>query len=587
VPANVLWISGSTEWTAMAENIAGVQFSIEPDVPEAVERLRRTPFDAAILSLPSAEFSEEESLDELLRHDPQLPVIVHHPIGTIDDAIRLTRRGAFYVLSGAPDRDRFEAAINMALQKPRAVRQEDPAQNWRRFLIGESPSIRQICDVIDLIAARRCTVLITGETGTGKEVIARAIHNASNRAHLSMVAVNCTALPENLIEAELFGHTRGAFTGAHTSRIGRFEQAHRSSLFLDEIGDLPLPAQAKLLRVLQEQEFQRVGSSENVHVDVRVIAASNADLEHAVRENRFREDLFYRLNVVPIHLPPLRERREDIPLLLNHFIDRICREEQTAVKRISPEAVSYLSELEWPGNVRQLEHAVQVAVALSHDRTILYPGDFPVRRAASMRGSAVSEQPLVRVPEEGLDFEQVVTSFERSLLNQALAASGGNKARAADLLRIKRTTLLSKMKTFDEREVAEAPKKPIAMASRPAALVAEKDGAIRKFISRVLQGEGYRVLEAAGSSGALELFNCWRNEISLFVAGPDVPGFTGAELLRRLRTSLPSLPAILIGDEAGSTLRQTETVARPFTSEDLLAALSSVTGAAEQTAACA
>jgi len=573
----------------------GLQFMVEPDVPEALDRLRRDVFDAAVLCLPSAEFSDEDSLDELLRRDPRLPVIVHHPAGTVDDAIRLTRRGAFYVLLGPADRDRLEAALNMAVQKPRPLHEHGEVPQWRRFLIGQSPSIRQICEVINLIASRRCTVLITGETGTGKEVIARAIHAASKRAHLPMVSVNCTALPATLIETELFGHTRGAFTGAHTSRVGRFEQAHRSSLFLDEIGDLPLPAQAKLLRVLQEQEFQRVGSSENVHVDVRVIAASNANLEDEVRENRFREDLYYRLNVVPVHLPPLRERREDIPLLLDYFLDKTCRAEETTPKQISPEAVSWLSSLEWPGNVRQLEHAVQMAVALSGTRDMLYPGDFPVRRPASSGASSAMVQPLVRVPEEGLDFEEVVTSFERSLLNQALVVTGGNKARAADLLRIKRTTLLSKIKTFDEREserAAEIPRKPAASAARPTALVVEKDGAIRKFIARILGSEGYRVLEAAATAGALELFACWRNDIALMVTGTDLPGMSGGELLRRLRSSLPSLPAIIVADEdcaEGMPGRQTECISRPFAPEDLVNALNTLLGADTDrtTVACA
>lgn len=323
---------------------------------------------------------------------------------------------------------------------------------WRQFLIGESPAIRQLCDIIELIAAKRVTVLISGETGTGKEVVARAIHAASNRSLLPMVAVNCTALPASLVESELFGHSKGAFTGAHTNRIGRFEQAHRSTIFLDEIGDLPLEAQGKLLRVLQEQAFERVGSSETVRVDVRVIAASNVNLEDAVRERRFREDLFYRLNVIPVHLPPLRERREDIPLLLNYFLGKVCAAEFLPPKQVSEEAFHLLMRQEWPGNVRQLEHAVQMAVALSGDRHTLTAQDFMFRGRpvpASPISIASSNPPLVTVGHDGIDFEQVVSDFERSLVNQALAVSGGNKARAADLLRIKRTTLLAKLKVFE------------------------------------------------------------------------------------------------------------------------------------------
>ena len=312
-----------------------------------------------------------------------------------------------------------------------------------------------VCDVIELIARKRCTVLISGETGTGKEVIARAIHAASARATHPLVAVNCTALPETLIEAELFGHAKGAFTGAHTARVGRFEQANRGTLFLDEIGDIPLSFQAKLLRVLQEQEVQRVGSSETIKLDVRVIAASNVDLEVAVAERRFRNDLYYRLNVVPIHLPPLRDRREDIPLLVEHVLTKIQDAEGGPLKTISDGALDFLMQLDWPGNVRQLEHALHMAVALSGDREMLEMRDFAGTRSLRTRAAENADStPLVQLPEDGLDLESEVTRFELSLLNQALAVAGGNKARAANLLRIKRTTLLAKMKALGERTQA-------------------------------------------------------------------------------------------------------------------------------------
>jgi len=328
--------------------------------------------------------------------------------------------------------------------------------SWRRFLIGESRPMVEICDIINLIASKRCTVLITGETGTGKEVIARAIHAASNRYAFSLVAVNCTAIPSNLIESELFGHTRGAFTGAQFNRVGRFEQAHRGTIFLDEIGDLPLEAQAKLLRVLQEREFQHVVSSETIRVDVRVIAASNVDLEVATRERKFREDLYYRLNVVPIHMPPLRERRDDIPLLLTYFLEKISDAEQLPRKRVSNDALEYLQSLDWPGNVRQIEHAVQMAFALSGDREILRAADFCLPQRNAPKNLVQAAAPLVTLSPDGLDFEEVVGEFERSLLNQALALTAGNKSQAADLLRIKRTTLLAKLKAFEEPTLALA-----------------------------------------------------------------------------------------------------------------------------------
>jgi transcriptional regulator with GAF, ATPase, and Fis domain len=300
--------------------------------------------------------------------------------------------------------------------------------------------MERTAEVIRLVAGRRSTVLITGETGTGKEMVARAIHRASSRAHLPLVTVNCNALPENLIEAELFGHVRGAFTGAVQHRVGRFEQAHRGTLFLDEIGDLPLDMQTKLLRVLQEREFQRVGSSETIHVDVRLIAATNVDLAARVGERKFREDLYYRLNVVPIATPPLRERLEDIPSLTGHFIEKICRQENIAPRRLAPQALEHLAAYRWPGNVRQLENAVERAIALSGEREVLYVSDFELPSAA---------MDLVAVPEAGLDFEQTVDSVGRRILEQAMRKSGGNKTAAAEMLGLKRTTLAAKLKTLN------------------------------------------------------------------------------------------------------------------------------------------
>src|SRR3954447_8628178 len=226
--------------------------------------------------------------------------------------------------------------------------------DWERLLVGESGEMRQVAHIIRMVGPRRATVLITGETGSGKEVAARALHLAGPRRRSSFVSVNCAALPENLLESELFGHVRGAFTGAFQSRMGRFEQAHGGTLFLDEIGDLPLDLQAKLLRVLQEREFQRLGSSETVRVDVRVVAATNCDILRGIEQGRFREDLFYRLNVVPIEMPPLRRRCGDVPLLARHFVEKVCRAEGLGIKRLTADALDRLAEHDWPGNVRQL-----------------------------------------------------------------------------------------------------------------------------------------------------------------------------------------------------------------------------------------
>jgi transcriptional regulator with PAS, ATPase and Fis domain len=257
-----------------------------------------------------------------------------------------------------------------------------------------------------------------------------------------MVAINCAALPDNLLEAELFGHTKGAFTGAINARVGLFEQAHRGTIFLDEISELPLQLQSKLLRVLQEREIQRVGSSEVIPVDVRVIAASNTNLLEAVANRRFREDLYYRLNVVALRIPALRERASDIPELAGHFLAKIAQQEGGEPKRLSDEAVAELVRYTWPGNVRQLEHALESAVALSGNRMVLQPGDLDLP-SEHYPPSLWS----LDVPETGINFDELIMGIERRLLERALAKSGGNKARAANMLHMKRTTLISKFKS--------------------------------------------------------------------------------------------------------------------------------------------
>jgi DNA-binding NtrC family response regulator len=321
-------------------------------------------------------------------------------------------------------------------------------QSWERPLIGESWEMRQVCRMIQLVGPRRATVLITGESGTGKEIAARAIHGAGPRGRGPWVAVNCTALPENLLEAELFGHVRGAFTGATQSRIGRFEQAQGGTLFLDEIGDLPVELQAKLLRVLQEREFQRLGSSETVKTDVRVVAATNCDLMSRVEQKLFREDLYYRLNVAPIPMPPLRQRCGDIPMLVEHFLAKIFGMEEIPLKSIQSAALERLVEYSWPGNVRQLENAIEASVAFSGDREMLELADFrlPQSRKVTPISAGV---PTVPVPDGGLDYELTVAMIERSILAQALQKTGGNKKAAADMLNLKRTTLSAKMRTLE------------------------------------------------------------------------------------------------------------------------------------------
>jgi DNA-binding NtrC family response regulator len=421
---------------------------------EGLERLKASSYDAVVAAFPMEGWTGEEFLEEVERLNAMVPVIIRDRAGSMTDAVRLVKLGAYHYFGAELDHGELARVVKSSVEYHRSrqlalLGSSLERESWRGMLVGTSQPMQNIAHIIRLVGGRRCTVLITGETGSGKEMVARAVHMASNRSHLPMVAVNCHALPENLLEAELFGHVRGAFTGALNNRVGRFEQAHRSTIFLDEIGDMPLDLQAKLLRVLQEREFQRLGSSETVHVDVRVIAATNTDLAERIRQGRFREDLYYRLNVVPLHVPPLRERLADLPLLVNHFIEKICRQEDLPRKAAPAETIERLRRHDWPGNVRQLENSIEMAIALSGDRRTLLPGDFPLPAAGVSSRRAATLTPVIALPDSGLDFEATVSRIERSILDQALERTRGNKKQAADMLRLKRTTLAAKLRTLD------------------------------------------------------------------------------------------------------------------------------------------
>jgi DNA-binding NtrC family response regulator len=404
----------------------------------AIEHLRASSVDAVVIEDSGLGSAHDELLEELAQINRNIPIVICDEAASVADVVRYIRLGAHDVVSAGSDAN---AIIEAAAEFRRSQRAADSSTElWRRHLVGSSRAMMRTIEIIRLVGSRRSTVLITGETGTGKEMVARAIHLASPRAQQSIVAVNCNALPENLLEAELFGHVKGAFTGAIQHRVGRFEQAHKGTLFLDEVGDLPLDMQTKLLRFLQEREFQRVGSSETIRVDVRLIAATNVDLMQRIREGKFREDLYYRLNVVPIAAPPLRERLEDIPLLAHHFVEKICEQEAIPMRRLSPETIERLKNCPWPGNVRQLENVVEMAVALSGTREILYPSDFPLPtppRAMATASIATT------------DFEQTVGRIERQILEEALRKAGGNKTAAAEMLGLKRTTLAAKLKSLE------------------------------------------------------------------------------------------------------------------------------------------
>jgi DNA-binding NtrC family response regulator len=339
--------------------------------------------------------------------------------------------------------------------------------------IGSSPAMQQVFDAIKKVASTDSTVLITGESGTGKELVAKAIHYLSNRSKQALIPVNCGAIPQDLLESELFGHIKGAFTGANSNRQGRFELASGGTIFLDEIGDMPLALQVKLLRVLQERKFEPVGSAKSISVDVRVIAATNKDLEAAVKDKTFREDLFYRLNVIPIHLPPLRERKSDIPLLIEHFAKRFNKDKKRNVSFDSQEVLDVLLRYDWPGNIRELENLVERLVVFANDDKVqlqdLPPKIFErVELASSPKGSqgkfgfvsqTLAQQnagtitlsngftiPRVLLPEDGIDLKEIMEAFENDLLMQALSRTLGNKNKASELLKMNRTTLVEKLK---------------------------------------------------------------------------------------------------------------------------------------------
>ena len=324
---------------------------------------------------------------------------------------------------------------------------------FRSPLVGESLSIQNVYKTIEKVAQADSTVLITGESGTGKELIARAVHEGSSRASKPLIVVNCGAIPSELLEAELFGHVKGAFTGATQNRQGRFELAHGGTIFLDEVGDLPLHLQVKLLRVIQTRQFEAVGSSKTIEIDVRIVAATNRDLEDAVQKREFREDLYYRLNVIPLKIPALRERKSDIPLLVTHFVQQFNEVSGYSVEPPTGQILEALMAYDWPGNVRELENLMERLVILKGQGTVDL-GDLPHRifqKYADGRppgAGALSEWefPRMVLPQSGVDLKAIVAAFENHLVDQALARTNGNKNRASELLQMNRTTLVEKLR---------------------------------------------------------------------------------------------------------------------------------------------
>jgi DNA-binding NtrC family response regulator len=421
---------------------AGYRVTMASDGAEGLAIARRHSFHAAIVDVMLPEVGGLDVLDELRKIDPELVVLMITAFASVETAIQAMKKGAFDYVTKPFKHEEVLHILRNGLNS-RHLRAENrdlrtALADQGRFteIVGKSQRMQQVFNLITQAAPSRSTILVVGESGTGKELVAKAVHANSPRAEKPFVVVNSGSLPHDLLESNLFGHVKGAFTGAVYAKKGLFEVADKGTLFFDEIGNIPLETQAKLLRVMQEREFMRLGGVETMKVDVRIVAATNIDLRRAVEDGRFREDLFYRLNVIAVQLPPLRQRKEDIPSLVSHFALKYSLENDKAVSGVSPEAMQALLDYDWPGNVRELENVVERGVVLTTSGRIereLIPDH--VRTAPNFH------VPQMSVPPEGINLRDVIGSFERRLIESTLEATGGVQKEAARLLGLKPTTL--------------------------------------------------------------------------------------------------------------------------------------------------
>jgi len=431
-------------------------------VDDALDVLRRTSVDLILSDYRMPEATGLDLLTMLKRRGHDIPVIMMTGYSSIENAVLAIRSGAIDYLTKPVRPETLEIAVNQALEVVRLraennrYRREINSLRSRRTLVGDSPAFRSVMDMIETVAPTRATVLLSGESGTGKELFARAIHDQSPRHDKPFVTINCAALPDGLVESALFGHEKGAFTGATARTAGAFERADGGTLLLDEVSEMRLELQSKLLRVIQEHEFERVGGQQTIRVDVRMVATTNRDLKAAVGEGTFREDLYYRLNVVPIVTPPLRERRSDIPALVRHVVQRLARDDGTSVTTVAAETMDLLQQYDWPGNVRELGNAVERAVILSRGDTLL-----PEAFAGTLDGAArqTKENTTVTAEHEG-DIRIPAGVFnlgevERILIDGALRETGGNRTRAAKLLGISERTLRNKLNVKRDEPVVQ------------------------------------------------------------------------------------------------------------------------------------
>ncbi|HKI50600.1 MAG TPA: sigma-54 dependent transcriptional regulator [Geothermobacteraceae bacterium] len=429
---------------------AGYQVATAASGEEALAILAKTPYAVIVTDLFLPGVSGIDILKKVKSDYPYSNVILITGHASAETAVEAMKEGAFDYITKPVAFAKLEILITKALEKSNLVaenlylRQQLRGRFSFDNIIGHSPAMQQVFSRLDKIVHTDSTILILGESGTGKELVARAIHFNGSRRDKPFVAINCGAIPADLLESELFGHVRGAFTGAVSDKPGKFEQADGGTVFLDEIGTMPQHLQMKLLRVLQEQEVERVGGSKRTKLNVRVISATNAELEKEIKNGRFREDLYYRLNVIPIHLPPVRNRREDIPLLVRHFLQQTCSEMSRPLMSVSPEAMQAMEEYDWPGNVREMQNIIERSIALS-DSERIEKKDLPADIGG---GENASEQQPVHplVTEQGIDMPGTINAIEAKMIRDAMDLAGGVKARAATLLNINRTTLVEKIK---------------------------------------------------------------------------------------------------------------------------------------------
>jgi DNA-binding NtrC family response regulator len=442
--------------SVVAERLTDEGFAVTQasDGESAIKALDGFAFDVIVSDLRLPGVDGRQVIDAALTRYPGIVAIVVTGYGTVKDAVDAIKRGAADFIAKPFQFDELMHVLASALEQ-RRLKSENAylhQQLDERFglgsMAGKSAPMRALFQLIETVAPTQATILITGETGTGKEMVARSIHQTSPRHRERFVAINVSAIPETLLDAELFGHIRGAFTGAVAMRQGRLEQADKGTLFLDEVGTMPMALQMKLLRVLQEREFERIGDTRTIKVDVRIVAATNADLMEMVKEGSFREDLYYRLNVIAVHLAPLRERAEDIPMLVQRFIEKFWKDVRvpdpgSQVPAVSQEAMRRLMAYAWPGNVRQLENAIERALAMLGSRTQIEASDLPPDLQAVVEDTS---KPSLDLPEQGVDLPALVAQIEKDMIARALARTENNKGAAARLLGLKRTTLVEKLK---------------------------------------------------------------------------------------------------------------------------------------------